>query len=506
MSTPPGPAEPSGSRDTVRSATSPAVPPSSVPGAALRRARWAVYVTFAIPGMAIGVWTARIPAIKESLALSDGRLSVALLAIAAGALAGMQVIGRLADRRGAVGVMVPLAFAQAAVLLPPAFMPGLTSLAASLAVFGLVHGMLDIAMNAVAVEVERAGGRPLMSSFHAAFSVGGFAGAGIGALFAHAHAAAWVTFAATAALLAVLAAAAAWAILPAMPAVRARPAPPPPGAASAPPTGTALDTAPAITTSGTASAAAAGVAPVTASGTISGGGRAARRGGGVRGVLFLGVLVFCCGIGEGAAADWGSVYMREDLAASAGVAALAYAAFSIMMTAGRLAGDRLAHRFGPAPLVRACGLLAGAGLAAALLLRHPAAAIAGFACFGAGLSCIVPQVFSAAGNRDPARAGRALARVAGLGYLGLLTGPVLIGGAAEWLGLPRALAIPAALAVLVALAARAVRAPRDAQMSSAGSGGDGGRSVPVPPSPGEGVGDGFSVSFGDGTGGGVGRK
>ncbi|GII61179.1 hypothetical protein Skr01_12640 [Sphaerisporangium krabiense] len=467
------------------------------PGGALRRARWAVYVTFAIPGIAIGVWTARIPAIKESLALSDGRLSLALLAIAAGALAGMQVIGRLADRRGAVRVMVPLAFAQAAVLLPPAFMPGLASLAAALALFGLVHGMLDIAMNAVAVEVERAGGRPLMSSFHAAFSVGGFAGAGIGALFAHAQAPPWVTFAATAALLAALSAAATWAILPAMPAVRARPAPPSRGSAPAAAPGTTAETAP-----GTAP----DTAPVTASGTASGAGRAARRGDAVRGVLFLGVLVFCCGIGEGAAADWGSVYLREDLAASAGIAALAYAAFSIMMTAGRLAGDRLAHRFGPARLVRACGLLAGTGLAAALLLGHPAAAIAGFACFGAGLSCIVPQVFSAAGNRDPARAGRALARVAGLGYLGLLTGPVLIGGAAEWLGLPRALAIPAALAVLVALAARAVRPPREAQMSSPGSGGDVGRPVPVPPSPGDGVGDGFNVSLGDGTGGGVGRK
>ncbi|MEU9889071.1 MFS transporter [Sphaerisporangium sp. NPDC051011] len=424
--------------------------------AALRRARLAVYVTFAIPGVALGVWTARIPAIKERLALGDGQLSLALLAVAAGALAGMQVIGRLVDRHGGANVMVPLAFAQAAVLLPPALMPNLIGLAASLALFGVVHGMVDIAMNAVAVEVERAWRRPLMSSFHAVFSVGGFTGAAIGGLFAHAGVGPWPTFAATAALLAVLAAIWSRPILRAMPAVRAaeagQDAPPgpvaPPGPAESPETATAAET------------------PLAAvpgpSGTPGTAGKA-RAGSGALSVLFLGLLAFCCMVGEGASADWGSVYLREDLGSSAGLAAAAYATFSIMMTAGRLAGDRLAARFGPVALVRSCGLLAGTGFAAALLVGHPVAGIIGFGCFGAGLSCIVPQVFSAAGNRDPARAGRALARVAGLGYAGLLTGPVLIGGASEAIGLPRALAIPAVLAVFVALAAPAVRDARAAR-------------------------------------------
>ncbi|WP_214415786.1 MFS transporter [Sphaerisporangium fuscum] len=375
-----------------------------------RAARFAVSVMFAIPGIAIGVWTSRIPTLKEQLALGDGQLSLALLGIAAGALAGMQVVGRLVDRYGSGRVTVPLAFAQAAVLLLPAAMPNLAALAAALVVFGVVHGMLDVSMNADAVEVERAYGRPLMSSFHAVFSLGGFFGSATGGLFAHAGLAPWPTFAAAAALLAVLA-----------------------GVAS-----------PKLPRSG----------PHQEEETeeASGGG------GRVRGVLFLGVLGFCCMIGEGASADWGSVYLREDLASSAGFAAAAYAAFSIMMTAGRLAGDRLAARLGPVLLVRCCGTLAGAGLITALLVGHPVAGVIGFGCFGAGLSCIVPQVFSAAGNRDPARAGQALARVASLGYLGFLTGPVLIGAVSEALGLPRALAIPALLALFVALAAPAVRA------------------------------------------------
>ncbi|MFC7641996.1 MFS transporter [Streptosporangium lutulentum] len=109
--------------------------------------------------MAIGTWTARIPAIKQELGLSDGQLSIGLLGIAAGALAGMQVVGRLVDRYGSVKVMVPMAFAQSVVLILPAYMPNLVALALALFAFGAVHGTLDVSMNANAVEVEQATGR-----------------------------------------------------------------------------------------------------------------------------------------------------------------------------------------------------------------------------------------------------------------------------------------------------------------------------------------------------------
>ncbi|MFC5822502.1 MFS transporter [Nonomuraea insulae] len=372
----------------------------------MKRERVAVYLLFFLSGAALGTWTARIPPIKEGLKLSDGQFSLALLGIAAGAVIGMTAVGPLVDRYGASRIMIPAALAQGLVLVPPAYAPGLETLAASLLLFGVVHGVLDVSMNANAVEVERAHGRPIMSSFHAVFSVGGFAGATAGGLFAHAVLSPALTFWSVGAVIAVLAA---WAALWAL---RSAPAPQP---------------------------------------AVSG------RAGRPKGIVFLGVLAFCCLVGEGASADWSSVYLREDLAASPGFAAAGYAAFSIMMTAGRLAGDWLAARFGPVPLVRCCGLLAAAGLGLSLLVGEPVAGVIGFACFGAGLSCIVPQVFSAAGHRDPAFAGRALARVAAIGYLGLLSGPVFIGGAAELTGLPRALGIPALLAAFVALAATALR-------------------------------------------------
>jgi hypothetical protein len=104
--------------------------------------------------------------------------------------------------------------------------------------------------------------------------------------------------------------------------------------------------------------------------------------------------------------------------------------------------------------------LAAIGLAAGLLVNSPVAAIIGFGCLGAGLSCIAPQVFSAAGSRDPTVAGQAIARVAGLGFLGFVVGPAVIGVDARLIGLPHALLIPAVLALFVALSAPAIRPAR----------------------------------------------
>ncbi|MBF9135443.1 MFS transporter [Plantactinospora sp. S1510] len=393
-------------------------PVSLLPGdpGTLRRGRIAVSLLFLLFGVAIGTWTARIPAIKERLGLTDGQLSLALLGLAAGAITGMQVTGRLVDRYGAARVMLPVAFAEGGCLVLTAYAGSLTTLALALFVFGAVHGTLNIAMNANAVEVERLRQRPMLSSCHAVYSIGGFVGAAVGGLYARADASVSSTFLTIAVAGVALAA---WATRWALP------------AAERPDTGQAAGS--------------------PADGAPSGDGRQPP------GVLFLGVLAFCCLVGEGAAADWSTVYLHDNLGSGPGFAAAAFAAFSVMMTAGRLVGDRLAAALGPVVLVRGSGVLAAIGLGGALLVDHPVAGLVGFGCLGAGLSCIAPQVFSAAGNRDPRQAGRALARVAGLGYLGFLVGPVVIGGAAELIGLPRALAIPALLALFVALAAGALR-------------------------------------------------
>ncbi|GII26407.1 MFS transporter [Planosporangium mesophilum] len=389
----------------------------------LIRARVATSLLFLLFGITLGTWTARIPAVKHGLSLSDGQLSLALLAFAAGAITGMQAIGRAVDRFGSRAIMVPVAIGEGLVLIPTAYVPGLIVLATALFVFGAVHGTLNIAMNANAIEVQRAWRRPIMSSFHAIYSIGGFLGAAFGGLFARAEVDSGTNFAVVGTAMVVLAVWSWWWALP--------------------PDAAALDEE--------ATDDAGAVRSPRTPGSR----------GATPGVLFLGVLAFCALVGEGAAADWSAVYLRDSLRSTAGFAAAAYAAFSIMMMVGRLLGDRLAAKLGPVRLVRGCGVLAAVGLAVALLVGHPAAGVAGFAFLGAGMSCIAPQVYTTAGNRNPAMAGRALARVVSIGYVGFLTGPILIGSASTVVGLPGALAIPVMLSLFVALTASALRPAPD---------------------------------------------
>jgi MFS family permease len=175
------------------------------------------------------------------------------------------------------------------------------------------------------------------------------------------------------------------------------------------------------------------------------------------------MLALCSLLGEGAAGGWSAVYLRDNLGTSAAFAALGYAAFSVTMAAGRLAGDRLAARFGPGRLVSGCGAVAAVGLACALVSASPALGLIGFALFGAGLSSTFPQLLSAAGNIETSRSGTGIARVAGAGYLGLLGGPVLIGSCASLIGLRLALVIPVVLMVFVAIGGRVVGGPRYAR-------------------------------------------
>ncbi|MDI6104733.1 MFS transporter [Actinoplanes sp. NEAU-A12] len=378
---------------------------------AVRRGRIATSLVFLLFGAALGVWTARIPAVKEKLGLGDGRLSVALLAFAAGCIAGMALIGRLTDRFGSSRVLVPAAVLEGVLLAGPGISDGLVTLSVALFAFGAVHGTLNIAMNASAAEVERAMGRPVMSSFHAVYSIGGFLGAIVGSLFAHAGVSVGSTLISVGLAVLVLAAwASRWVL-------RSDPAP----------------------------AAGAGA------GDPEPGGRRTL-------LVFYGVVVLCTLVGEGAAADWSAVYLRDDLGTSEGFAAYGYAAFAIMMTAGRILGDRLAGRFGPVPLVRASGVIAAAGLGTGLLVDHPVAGVAGFGLLGIGLSCVAPQFFSAAAGVDPRRAGQALSTVVSIGYVGFLLGPIAIGAAATVVGLATALWIPVVLAAFVAASAGAITA------------------------------------------------
>src|ERR1700733_13330910 len=388
----------------------------------LRRARIAVLSYFFVLGAAPATWSARLPAIKEALRLSDGRLGLALFAVPAGAVLTLPVSGRIADRFGASRVTRIAGAACPAALIPIGLGPQTRELAvlvAALACYGAVAGLLDVSMNACGAKLELAYGRPILSSLHAGYSIAGLAGAGIGGLSAALDVAPLPTFAATAAVLIAGG-------LVAGPRLVIPPPPPEPGGVGGQPRD----------------------APLRSRGQIT------------LVIWALGLLALFGQVGEGAAGDWSAVYLHVNLGTSAGVAAAGLAAFSVPQAAGRVAGDRLAARFGSARLVRVSGLLAGLGLAAGLLIGTPAAAIAGFALLGAGLAGIFPQIVSAAVRLDPARSGRNIGRIAAIAYSGLLGGPVMIGAASSGIGLRDALLIPAALAVLVGVAANVMRPPR----------------------------------------------
>src|SRR5262249_25579457 len=151
----------------------------------------------------------------------------------------------------------------------------------------------------------------------------------------------------------------------------------------------------------------------------------------------LGLLAFCALLVEGAIGDWSAVYLRDSLGTSAAIAAMGFAAFSLAMALGRLAGDALARRLGGPRLLRVSGSLAAVGLSVALVVGQPSIAVLGFGLVGLGMANLIPVLFSAAG-RTGAHAGTAIAAVATAGYLGYLAGPPLIGLAADAAGLPPA--------------------------------------------------------------------
>lgn len=373
----------------------------------MTRERRAISAAFLLSGAIFGSWAARVPAVRDRAGLSDGELGLALGAIALGAVLAMPAAGAWSARRGSRGpTRAGLAAAAVALGLSPlATSPA--ALVPAMLVFGMAFGTVDVAMNAHGVAVERRAERPILSGLHAGFSAGGLLGAGLGALVAGAGIDVRVH----------LAAAGATALAIGIVATRGL-----------------LDAG--------QDAGAAG-APLVV--------RPPRR------LLALAVLAFACLLLEGAAADWSAVYLRDSAKGSAAAAALGFTAFSVAMTAVRLAGDALTLRLGAERLVLAGALLAAAGTGTALAAGGVVAGIAGFACLGAGMAAVVPIAFRAAGSTPGLEPGVALAAVTTPGYLGFVVGPPLIGALAELTSLPRALVLVPALCLVVAGLSRAVR-------------------------------------------------
>jgi MFS family permease len=356
---------------------------------------------------------ARVPEVKDAIGAGTGALGLALLGLAVGSLLTMPMAGRWCDRFGSDRVVVVSAIGTAVALQGPAHVSSALALGLALAVYGAAFGTLDVAMNVQAVAVVRRLGRPVMPWFHAAFSVGGL----IGALLGGAAASVGLTPAVHFSLVTVTA------------------------------TAVVLYARPRLLTA----APTAGEDGVDARAPRSRHRRLLLAG--------LGALAAFAAIAEGGMADWSALFLRDVRDTGAGVAALGYAAFSIAMTIGRVGGERAISGLGPTRVLRLGGLVAAAGIVAAVVIPSPATAMLGFALVGVGFSCAFPLALTMAGESGPRGGGAEIAVVSVIGYLGFLVGPPLIGLLAEVAGLRSALlAIAAAGAGLAALAGVVVAA------------------------------------------------
>jgi hypothetical protein len=315
----------------------------------------------------------------------------------------MPVAGWLCERIGSRRVTIAALLGGGAALFLASLAGGLGGVAAALFAFGAGFGALNVSANAQGLAVERLYGRSIFSSFHAAFSAGGLAGAGLGALAAGMGLGPRTHFGAVALAIAAAGIAGGHRLLA-------------PAADDSGPTRTL-------------------VRPP-------------------RPLLVLGAAAFFTLLAEGAAADWSAVYLSQSLGATAGVAALGYTGFSLAMATSRSLGDGLNGRFGPVALARGGGLVAAFGLTLALVIGSTPAALVGFAAMGAGLGVVVPVLFRAAGSTPGVSASAGVAAVSTVGWLGFLSGPPAIGFAADAVGLRTALGLVVVTTVALALLAR----------------------------------------------------
>jgi MFS family permease len=384
----------------------------------VRVARAAVFVVFALNGFLLSMWVVHIPAITDRTGVSKSTLGMFILLMAGAGIVGMRIAGPLADRFGSRTLVGAASITASLAVLGPGLAIGPVTLAIALACFGFGNGALDVSMNTQAVQVERAYGRPIMAAFHALFSGGGFVGSLIGAATLRAG---WdmrltLALAATASL-AVIAT-----VVPRL--LRDTRS-----ESQVPESSVTTTTHPAARTDRS------------------------------RKVLVLAAIAFAMLLAEGVANDWSTLQMREHLGAAEATAALAFSAFSIMMTAGRFAADRLSGAFGRVAVVRYGNALAALGIGLIMVSGWVPITLLGWAMAGLGLAGGIPQIFTAAGNLGSDKAATDMSRVFSLGYFGLLAGPAVIGWLTALVPLTTAMAVPLIAVLLCCRYAGVVAAP-----------------------------------------------
>jgi predicted MFS family arabinose efflux permease len=362
--------------------------------------RLATRLAFLVAGFGLACWAPLVPFAKARLGVDDGVLGILLLCLGGGSVVAMLGTGVLGARFGSKPIIIAGCLGIVLCLPMLAIVATPWALGLVLIFFGAAVGSLDVAMNIHAVEVEKASDRPLMSGFHALFSIGGFTGSAAMTLLLTLQ---MGPFAATllASVFMLAATLIAWP-------------------------------------------------------------RLLRTAQGHEGPLFVmphGVILVLAGLAaimflvEGALLDWSALLITSQDIVEASRGGVGYMLFASAMTAGRLSGDAVTGRFGDRAILIGGGGIALAGFAVLLISPFPWIALAGFVLIGLGAANIVPVFFRLAGSQKVMPSALAVAAVTTTGYAGILVGPAGIGFVADLLGLPAAFWMLALLLCLVPVCA-----------------------------------------------------
>jgi predicted MFS family arabinose efflux permease len=396
----------------------------------MREGRRATGAFFGLLGVAVSTWAALVPFAKGELGLSEAGLGSILLAFGCGTIVATLAAAPLARRYGSRTLLVTAASAVCFVLPLLAHPASPTALAALLFTFGALIGMIGVTANAQAIAVQTAMGRPVMSSFHAMFSLGGLLGAAANSLLLHLDFSPLVCAIDVSAALVLLVATQHEGLVQDLP--------------------FAGDAASRVHRGG--------LPPMP--------------------VLYVGLMTLALYLSEGSIVDWGAVFFHELRGYSASTAALGYAAFSVTMASGRLGGDRIVERLGPVAVVRYGAILAAIGFFVMVFAPGPWLGLAGCALIGLGASNVVPTLISASARVSDYPTAAAVSTAVAMGTSGLIAGPALIGFVAQTTGLGVALAglaivllVVGASADIVGVQVRTGPRPRAGSVELASQGG-----------------------------------
>ncbi len=359
------------------------------------RARASVSLLFLVDGAGFGAWAALLASLQRRLGLNEVQLSFALGALVIGALLGMPLAGWANERFGSRATLRVIAPTFCAAVVGPALAPTYGSVVLLALAFGALKGAFDVTVNAQGIVVQAAMGRPILSSLHASWSLGGL---GLAALAAAALQRGLAPAQLTALVAFVLLAITGYASrgLLASPSPQARPA-------------------------------RAAIDPIA---------------------IRLGILAFLALFAEGVLMDWSAVFASRVLGVSEATAPIAYGTFCGTMAVGRLLGDRAIAAMGAKRVLRLGATLTALGLTLIASSVSWPIDLLGTSLAGLGLSNLVPVLLGATTRVGPA-SGRAIATVSSIGYLGFLVGPPVIGGIGHAVGLPSAFLLVAVLALLL---------------------------------------------------------